>query len=265
MIAKSPDYDFQNPYGYFTIGTLFVGYQPSATRLWSRPKVHFWDLTTGTKVHEFLVPRICSQCVVLKGDTNKPLILVYVFKSSTFQSRSIRLSQIYLYDVNLKRYTGFYAEIPSKVVWWGLCRDVLVARQERVFHFYNVVTGQCLCSKDMDWKMNVGECDLERSQFLLKSHLYYATKYHLHIMDVETQEIVYNLDLNYIIYSLHNIRGKFMIISSKSSSEVWDIEDKELVFKLPYLFITEFNVDSLAAPMRLLAQSQNEVSIINFW
>uniref|UniRef100_A0A1B6LV09 F-box domain-containing protein n=1 Tax=Graphocephala atropunctata TaxID=36148 RepID=A0A1B6LV09_9HEMI len=265
VIAKSHDYDFKNPFDYFTIGNIFVGYQPAPSRLWSRPRIHFWDLTTGVKVHEEAVPRICSQCIVMKGDTAKPAILIYAFKSSTFKNRNIRLSHIYLYNIKTMSYTGFHADIPSKVLWWGMARNVLVTRQERAFHFFDVVAGTFLSVKDMDLKMNVGESDLEHSQFLLRTHLYYAYKYHLQVMDIETQEMVFMFDLNYIIYSLHNVRGKFMIISSKSCSEVWDIDDNELVFKLPYLFITDFKIDSQASPMRLLAQSQNEVSIINFW
>lgn len=265
VIAKAPEYDFRNPFAYFTIGNLFVGYQPAPSKMWVKPKIHFWDVTSGLKIHQDSVPRLCSQCVVLKGDTNKPFILIYAFKSSTFKCRNIKLSQIYLYNIRRMRYTGFHAEVPSKVLWWGMCKEVLVTRHERSFQFFNVNTGVCLSVKDMDLKGNVSDYDLENSQFLLRTNLYYSMKYHLQIMNVETQETLYNMDMNFMIYSLHNVRGKFMIVSNKSGSEVWEIETKEFVFRLPYLFITDFKIDSDAAPMRLLARSQNEVSIINFW
>lgn len=265
VLAKSKHYDYRNPFDYFTIGHFFVGYQPVPSRLWARSRVHFWDLAKGVKVHEAVVPRICSFCIVKKGDTTKPIILIYAYKNSTFKSRNIKFSQVYLYDMRLMRYTGFQASIPSKVLWWGLGRDVLVTRQERSFYFFDTITATCLWIKDMDLKLSSSESDLEHSQFLLGVNLYYASKYHLYIMNVENQQTVFSMDLNYMVFSLYHIRAKFLIISSKSCSEVWDLDERELVFKLPYLFITDFKIDSEAAPMRLLANSQNEVSIINFW
>lgn len=265
VLAKSKHYDYRNPFDYFTIGHIFVGYQPVPSRMWTRPRTHFWDLTTGMKVHEAVVPRICTFCVINEGDTTEPIILIYAFKNSTFKSRNIKFSQLYLYDVKMMRYTGFYANIPSKVLWWGLANNVLVTRQERSFYFFDTVAGTCIWIKDMDLKFNSGESDMQHSQFLLGTSLYYSFKYHLYIMNIENQQTVFSMDLNYMVYSLHHVRTKFLIISSKSCSDVWDIDDRQLVFKLPYLFITEFKIDSKAAPMRLLAHSQNEVSIINFW
>ncbi|XP_054257709.1 uncharacterized protein LOC128982770 [Macrosteles quadrilineatus] len=265
VLAKSSRYDFKNPFDYFTMGNIFVGYQPIPSRLWVKPRIHFWDIASGMKIHDDAVPRVCSYCLVMKGDTTKPLILVYAFKSSTFKSRSIKFSQIYLYNIKIMKYTGFHGNVQAKVLWWGMSNDILVTRQERSFNFFNTKSGEFLSGIDMDLKMNVFDSDLRNSQFILNGQMLYASKYYLKSINMESQENILCIDLNYIIYSLYNIRGRFMIVSSKSSSEVWEIESKEIIFKLPYLFIADFKIKTDACPIRLVAQSQNEVSVINFW